>query len=122
MDPWREEPPDVPVTVTIEGSGYWDDKRRIRMNSNITTRVLALVSEQIAGDHRKRRATAETPLLSHGLDLDSVAVLQLIMAVEGEFGVRFDDLELSVDMFKTSATLADAVARKLSANGADPGA
>jgi acyl carrier protein len=117
MGPWREAPPGVPdpatTDVTSGGSA---------MSNNITTRVLALVSEQIAGDHRRRRATAETPLLSHGLDLDSVAVLQLIMAVEGEFGVRFEDVELSVDMFKTSATLADAIARKLSANGADPGA
>jgi acyl carrier protein len=86
------------------------------VSNDITARVLGLVSEQILGDS-KQRATADTPLLSHGLDLDSVAVLQLIMAVEEEFGVRFEDRDLSIDLFKTAGTLADAVARKLSTAG-----
>jgi acyl carrier protein len=93
------------------------EKRRIgKVSSDITARVLGLVSEQILGDS-KHKATADTPLLSHGLDLDSVAVLQLIMAVEEEFGVRFEDRDLSIELFRTAGTLADAVARKLSAAG-----
>ena len=88
------------------------------MSSDVTSRVIELIREHIVSEGSKRKVTAETPLLSYGLDLDSVAVLQLIMAVEVEFGVRFDDRDLSVDLFKTAGTLAEAVTRKTSADKA----
>jgi acyl carrier protein len=40
------------------------------------------------------------------------------MEIEHEFGVELKDKELSVDLFKTVGTLADAITRKLAATEA----
>lgn len=85
------------------------------MSSDVLVRLNRIIAENILGNGSRRPVTAETPLLSHGLDLDSVAVLQLIMAVEMEFGVHFDEHDISIELFKTTGTLAEAVARKMSA-------
>jgi acyl carrier protein len=90
------------------------------VKSDVLARLGRIITENILGNGSKRPVTAETPLLSYGLDLDSVAVLQLIMAVEVEFGVYFDEHDLSVELFRTTGTLAEAVARKMSAQSRAP--
>ena len=85
------------------------------MSVDVLGRLSRIIAENILGNGSRLSVTAETPLLSHGLDLDSVAVLQLIMAVEVEFGVRFDEHDVSIDLFRTAGTLADVVTRKMSA-------
>ncbi|HEY7140654.1 MAG TPA: phosphopantetheine-binding protein [Methylomirabilota bacterium] len=84
------------------------------MSADVLGRLSRIIAETILDHGSRRSVTAETPLLSHGLDLDSVAVLQLIMAVEVEFGVQFDEHDISTELFKTTGTLAEAVARKMS--------
>lgn len=53
-----------------------------------------------------------TPLFDQGLGLDSVILVELILLVEKEFGVKFSDAELDPDAFSTVATLAAAVRSK----------
>jgi len=55
----------------------------------------------------------DTPLLSSGLGLDSIAVLQLMVKIEDRFGISFDVDELSVDLFDTLGSLVSAVERKV---------
>jgi acyl carrier protein len=85
------------------------------VSADVLGRLSRIITETVLDHGSRRSVTAETPLLSHGLDLDSVAVLQLIMRVEVEFGVQFDEQDISTELFKTTGTLADAVARKMSA-------
>jgi acyl carrier protein len=53
-----------------------------------------------------------------GDSLDSMAVTNLILALEDYFDVEFDDDDLSAEAFETVATLTDLVARKMDSNGA----
>ena len=57
--------------------------------------------------------TADTPILGKGF-LDSVEALSLVMALEAEFGIEFDDDELALEHFANLRTLADLVRRKMS--------
>jgi acyl carrier protein len=57
--------------------------------------------------------TPETSLVEGGLNLDSVALLELIVAVEEAFGVCIEDEELSVDLVASIGSLATFVRRKL---------
>jgi len=118
--PWRTErqPTAFPAAGEAVGETSYSahDERRIHgVSSDVLMRLSRIIAENILGNASRRSVTAETPLLSHGLDLDSVAVLQLIMAVEVEFGVRFDEHDISIELFRTTGTLAEAVARKMPA-------
>lgn len=62
------------------------------------------------------RAQALTPssrLLGELPELDSIAVLTLIMGLEEDFGISVDDDEIDADVFATLGTLTDFIERKL---------
>jgi acyl carrier protein len=68
------------------------------------TRVLveaAGVDETVAVDR-------DTPLIGRGLSLDSVAVLEMLLGLEKEFGIPLDpDGLLAAQALRTVGTLAD---------------
>jgi acyl carrier protein len=49
---------------------------------------------------------ASTPLLGSLPELDSMAVLELVTAIEGRFGIRIDDDDVTAEMFETLGSLA----------------
>ena len=82
---------------------------------SILTKVSGILSEKIVTDTGKEGGIqADTPLLSSGLNLDSVAVLELVVEVENQFGITFEDDDLSVELFRSVGSLASAVEKKLS--------
>ncbi|MBV7534777.1 acyl carrier protein [Duganella sp. sic0402] len=56
---------------------------------------------------------AETPLLGSLPELDSMAVANLILALEQQFGFEVQDDEISARHFTTVGSLADFVASKM---------
>lgn len=58
------------------------------------------------------RLQANSPLLGSLPELDSMAVVSLVGALEDHFGIMIDDDELSASTFETLGSLADFVARK----------
>jgi acyl carrier protein len=56
--------------------------------------------------------TAQSGLLGMLPELDSMAVVSLIAALEERFGIAIDDDEISASSFETVGTLADFVAAK----------
>lgn len=56
---------------------------------------------------------ADTPLLGHIPELDSMAVLTVLLAIEDECGVTIEDDEVSAETFATIGSLASFVADKL---------
>jgi acyl carrier protein len=59
-----------------------------------------------------QRLTAESPLLGSLPELDSMAVVSLIGALEERFGIAIDDDDLSASTFETLGSLAEFVAAK----------
>ncbi len=64
------------------------------------------------GDSGKALMPA-SPLLGSIPELDSMAVVNLITALEEHFGISVDDDEISADTFETLGSLAAFVAGKL---------
>ena len=87
------------------------------MNENfeqIVEAILRILSEKIIVETpHDGQVSADTPLLSSGVTLDSVAVLQLLMEIEDHFGVEFGDDDLTVELFQNVGSLAGAVEQKL---------
>lgn len=52
-----------------------------------------------------------------GEALDSMAVTNLILAIEEYFGIEFDDDDLTAEVFETVSSLSQLVASKVNATG-----
>jgi len=82
------------------------------MTDDTLERVTTILKDKVVGS-TSRLLDADTALLSAGLNLDSTAVLELILEIEEEFGIEFADEDLSVELFRTVGTLAAAVRAKV---------
>jgi acyl carrier protein len=74
---------------------------------NILTDVLSL------GD-RKNSLNENSPLLGSIPELDSMAVVNVLTALEEHFGISIDDDEISASTFETLGSLTQFVDQKLS--------
>jgi acyl carrier protein len=73
--------------------------------------VRRLLAETV-GDPAAAALPADTPLLSGGLGLDSVAVVRLLAAIRRDLGVDVADEDLDLDSLATLGTLTDFVAAR----------
>lgn len=78
---------------------YLDDVKRLLID------VLSLSGDQAVMD-------ADTPLLGSLPELDSMAVVNVIGALEEQFGITVEDDEISARTFATLGSLANFVAEK----------
>lgn len=53
-------------------------------------------------------------LFGESMDIDSIATLEIVTAIEGAFTIRVEDDELTAELFDSVCTLADYVAKKIS--------
>lgn len=75
--------------------------------------VISVIRNSVNLHHMEQsRFTPDTSLREGGLELDSVDILEVIVAVEHKFGVKVDDAEMGKRYFRTIGTIADLVSQK----------
>lgn len=79
-----------------------------------TDDVKKLVGETLQIQERMDSFTPQTPLLGHVPELDSMAVVSIMNALEEEFGFTIEDDDITIDCFESISTLADFVNQKKS--------
>ncbi len=77
--------------------------------------VKHLLTDMLSLGARGAALTAETALLGNLPELDSMAVIIVITAMEERFGIALDDDDISASVFQTVGTLSALVDRKLAA-------
>lgn len=80
---------------------------------DVRTDVLACLDDVLALNGRARGFTNDTPLLGSVPELDSMAVANLLTALEERFGFTIDDDEIDGSVFADVASLVAFVSRKL---------
>ena len=75
--------------------------------------VKRIVSTTLQLGARSNAMTASTPLLGAIPELDSMAVVSLITALEERFGITVEDDEIGADTFQTLGSLTSFVEQKL---------
>jgi acyl carrier protein len=75
--------------------------------------VKAVVVETLGLEDRADAIDASTPLLDSVPELDSMAVLELVVELERHFGIAFDDDDVTAETFETLASLTEVVDHKL---------
>ena len=85
------------------------------MNADDSTfeRVKSLVVKTLGIESRSAGLSRDTNLMDGVPEFDSMAVLQVILAIESDFGISIDNDEVSGEIFETLGTLADFVHGKL---------
>ena len=81
--------------------------QRLEEVKNILSDVLSLAG-------RKNSLSKDSMLLGDLPELDSMAVVNVITALEDHFGISVDDDEISARTFETLGSLTDFVEQKLS--------
>jgi acyl carrier protein len=85
----------------------------MEMNGTLAiAEVKAVVVETLGIEDRADTIDATTPLLGALPELDSLAVLELIVELERRFGITVDGDDVSADVFATLATLTEFVAER----------
>jgi acyl carrier protein len=77
--------------------------------------VRAVLADVLNLDDAGRALDADSPLLGALPELDSMAVVSVIAALEDRFGIVVDDDDISASTFATLGSLAQFVADKSSA-------
>ena len=75
-------------------------------------RIREVLRETLQIDVRADQLTERSRLLGAIPEFDSVAVVNVIMALEKEYGVKIPDRELSADVFETMGSLIGFISRK----------
>ncbi len=85
------------------------------MEATVSTleEVRLLVAEVLGITDRLESLTESTALLGSMPELDSMAVAELIAAIEDRFGFEVDEEDFTADIFDTIGSLSDFVAAHL---------
>jgi acyl carrier protein len=83
------------------------------MPLNPLTEVLRLLDDTLSLGGRALKFQRDTPLLGALPELDSMAVVSLMTAMEEQLGISIDDDEVDGDVFATVGSLTDFVGGKL---------
>jgi len=87
------------------------------MSTNVTNQtfneVRKVLTETLGIEDRADSLTPSTPLLDSVPEFDSMAVLNVMLAIEARFGVKIDDDEVTGDLFETIGSLVAFVEQKL---------
>lgn len=94
--------------LTSSAAGARDDE--------FVEKICALVSRTLDLPPDVLPLSTETRLFGSGLGVDSIDVLRLVTAIEGELDITIDDGELTRSTFEDIISIVDLVRRKRSAN------
>ncbi len=85
----------------------------VEQRTDVTGEVKAVLVETLGVQDRAGSIDAATPLLGSLPELDSMAVLELVAALEQHFGITIDDDDVTAEVFETLGSLTELVAARL---------
>jgi acyl carrier protein len=95
---------------------YLRNRRFLAMSDSTSNRQIIAILQSIIAEKIKpgleiRNIESTSPLLEGGLGLDSIMVVDLIVATEQQFAFNFAEDDLSLDSFASLEALARVIAR-----------
>ena len=80
---------------------------------DVTTGVKEVLSDTLDLGDRVDEFNANTPLFESLIELDSMAIVNVLVALEDKFEIEIDDDEIGADTFDTFGTLTEFVGSKV---------
>jgi len=81
-------------------------------DANIEERVKSVIVSQLKPDLHSVTLTREMPILGRELGFDSVALFELVAALEKELDICFDQSDVGIEVFENIGTLVNHIETK----------
>lgn len=85
------------------------------MNGEHASRIKQLLTSRFGLGLRPEEISDRMPIFGAGLGLDSMAAIELVVALEEEFGIAFRDQDMVEANFQSVRALADYIRSRLGA-------
>ena len=82
------------------------------MSERLKVQIKCLIVPALELDVDPAEIPDDETLFGGGMDLDSMASLEILAAIEEEFGITVEDAELTAELFDSVEALAEYVATK----------
>ena len=83
------------------------------MKENINSRVRKVLIEKMLSEVDTEEIKDDTPLIELGVGVDSVATLELLVALESEFKISIDEDDISQNLLESINTIAEYIGKRL---------
>ena len=83
------------------------------MSDEIKKRIRKVLSDKTNSDLMFEILKDDTPLLELGIGVDSVATLELIVALESEFKISINEDDVSLGLIESINSIADYIGKRL---------
>ena len=84
-----------------------------RLIADVLAEVIATIVGTLGIEDRAAQFGAKTPLLENLPELDSMAIVELVLALEERFGIEIDDAQITGELFESVGSLAGFVDSQL---------
>ena len=85
------------------------------MSEEIKNRVKKVLINKLLQEFKPEDIKDDTPLIELGVGVDSVATLELIVALEEEFQMGIDENEINRELFTNLASISDYISDRIRA-------
>ena len=83
------------------------------MKENINRRVRKVLIEKMLSEVDPEEIKDDTPLIELGVGVDSVATLELLVALESEFKISIDEEDISQNLLESIDSIAEYIGKRL---------
>ncbi len=83
------------------------------MNNDIKARIKKVLINKMLQGVNPEDIGDDTPLIEFGVGTDSVATLELTVALEEEFHINIDESEINPELIKDINTIADYISKRM---------
>ncbi len=83
------------------------------MKENINSRIRKVLIEKMLSEVDPEEIKDDTPLIELGVGVDSVATLELLVALESEFKISIDEDDISQNLLENIDSIAEYIGKRL---------
>lgn len=83
------------------------------MKENINSRIRKVLIEKMLSGVDPEEIKDDTPLIELGVGVDSVATLELIVALESEFKISIDEEDINQNLLENIDRIAEYIGKQL---------
>ncbi|MDA2920226.1 acyl carrier protein [Desulfobacterota bacterium AH_259_B03_O07] len=83
------------------------------MNEEIHVRIRNVLIDKIQSEIRPEDLKRDTPLIEFGVGVDSIATLELLVALESEFQITIDEDEVNQELLENIDCIAEYIIKRI---------
>jgi acyl carrier protein len=90
------------------------------MTQDVIDQLKQIIAQELDVNLGAEEIDEDASLFEEGIGLDSMAIMDFILLIEGHFGFEFSESELDVELFRNLRVLADFISTKVYSSGFSP--